>query len=92
MNIEYWAASISNANHPESALNGSHLDCDNPHIINVTLTMTTPQSIPSLEESYKVITLSTLNFHLSYCFQGTTYLASLPAAKPAGQEGSSLCL
>jgi hypothetical protein len=67
MNIEYWSASISGANQLKSTLSAFHLD-DDPHFINITLTMAIPQSIPHLEESYKVTTFAALDFHFSHGF------------------------
>lgn len=53
---------MSGANHLESTLNASHLG----NFTDITLTVAVPQDIPSLEESYKVIASSALNFHLAH--------------------------
>jgi len=65
MDTEYWPASISGTIFPKPMPSIPH--DDNPHFINIILTVAVnPQSIPSLEESYKVIAYPTLNFHLFF--------------------------
>jgi hypothetical protein len=53
MDTEYWTTSISGTSFPKPMPSTPH--DDNLRFMNIILTVAVPQTIPSLEESYKVI-------------------------------------